>query len=162
MPTPPVKILVGDDSALISPMLAVALSKRDDWTICGEASDGRQAVLLALQSRPDLIVLDFLMPVLSGLQAAEQILKIMPLVPIVLCTMCDDAQVEAEAKRIGIRKVISKTKSANLVADLEEILGKPHNVGPLRVGDEYVIEPPPGQNSAAVKPAKTPSKPDVA
>jgi DNA-binding NarL/FixJ family response regulator len=108
------KILIADDSTLIRPMLGAALSARGDWTICGEAANGRQAVLLALQLRPDLIILDFFMPMLSGLQAAEQILKMMPLVPIVLYTMHDNAQVEAEARRIGIRKVISKAKSMNL------------------------------------------------
>ena len=129
-----VKILIADDSTLIRPMLAAAFSAREDWTICGEAANGRQAVVLALQLRPDLIILDFFMPMLSGLQAAEQILLMMPLVPIVLYTMYDNAQMEVEAKKIGIRKVISM----NVVADLEAILGKPHHIGPhpngFRVG----------------------------
>jgi DNA-binding NarL/FixJ family response regulator len=156
------KILIADDSALIRPMLGAALSDRGDWTICGEAANGRQAVLLALQLRPDLIILDFFMPMLSGLQAAEQILKMMPLVPIVLYTMHDNAQVEAEARRIGIRKVISKAKSMNLVVDLKEILGKPHHVGPLGVPAEYAVDPPTGEDSPVVKPTKPPPKPDIA
>jgi chemotaxis response regulator CheB len=61
------KILIADDSMLIRPMLGAALSARGDWTICGEAANRRQAVLLALQLRPDLIILDFFMPMLSGL-----------------------------------------------------------------------------------------------
>ena len=154
------KILIADDSSLIRSMLAAALSIRPDWTICGEGSNGRQAILLAFQLRPDLILLDFLMPMLSGLEAAAEILKIMPLVPIVLYTMHDNAQLEAEAKKICIRKVVSN--SSNLVAALEEILGKPHQIGPLGVSDEYAVDPPPGEDSAAAKPTKPPPKPDIA
>jgi DNA-binding NarL/FixJ family response regulator len=156
------KILIADDSSLIRPMLAAAFSSRDDWTICGEASNGRQAILLAFQLRPDLILLDFLMPMLSGLEAAAEILKIMPLVPIVLYTMYDNAQLEAEAKKIGILKVVSKANSSNLVAALEEILGKPHHIGPLHVSDEYAVDPHPGEDAAAAKPTKPPPKPDIA
>ena len=141
-------------------MLVATLSARADWTICGEASNGRQAVLLAFQLKPDLILLDFFMPMLSGLQAAEQILKVMPLVPIVLYTMHEFAQLEAEAKKIGIRKVFSKANSSTLVAALEEILGRPHNIGPLGISDEYTQEPAPGQGSVSIRPTKPP-KPDV-
>jgi len=153
---PTAKILIADDSTLIRPMLAAALSARKDWTVCGEASNGRQAVLLAFQLRPDVILVDFLMPTLSGLQAAEQILKVMPLVPIVLYTMSDNAQLEAEAKSIGIRKVISKANSSNLVAALEEILGKPRQDGPLLVSNEYEVEPVPGEDAASATPIKPP------
>jgi len=99
-----------DDSALIRPMLDAAFEVRADWTICGEAANGRQAVLLAAELKPDLILLDFLMPMRTGLQAAEEILKIMPHVPIVLYTFYDNAQLEAEAKKIGVRKVVAKAK----------------------------------------------------
>jgi DNA-binding NarL/FixJ family response regulator len=153
------KILIADDSSLVRPMLAAALSSRNDWTICGEASNGRQAILLAFQLRPDLILLDFLMPMLSGLDAAAEILKIMPLVPIVLYTMYENAQLEAEAKKIGIRKVVSKANSSKLVAALEEVLGKPHQIGPLLVGDEYKVEPIQGEDSASAAPIKPPRKP---
>ena len=148
------KILIADDSALIRPMLVGALSERKDWTVCGEASNGRQAVLLAVELRPDLVFLDFLMPMLSGLQAAEEILKVMRLVPIVLYTMCDNAALEAEAKRIGIRKVISKANSSKLVAAMEEALGKQHDLGPIGVSDEYTIEPVRGEGSVTIEPTK--------
>ena len=152
MPTSPVRILIADDSELVRSKLVATLSARADWTICAEAANGQQAVLLAVEQKPDFIILDFSMPMLSGIQAAAEILKIMPRVPIVLYTLYDDAHTEAEAKRVGIRKVISKTKSANLVADLEDLLGKPHHIGPLGVTDEYAIEP--GEETGTSEPAK--------
>src|SRR5579864_776857 len=163
MPTLPVRILIADDSELIRSKLAATLSASGDWTICGEAADGRQAVMLAVEQNPDFIILDFSMPVLSGIQAAAEILKIMPRVPIVLYTLYDDAHTEAEAKKVGIRKVISKTKSANLIADLEGLIGKPHNIGPLGVSDGYAIEATRGEDdSVAATPTKPPLKPDIA
>ena len=78
----------------------------------------------------------------------------MPHVPIVLYTLYDDAHTEAEAKKVGIRRVISKTKPANPVADLEELLGKPHHIGPLSVTDEYAIEPIRNEETAASEPTK--------
>jgi DNA-binding NarL/FixJ family response regulator len=146
------KILIADDSELIRPMLVGALSERKDWTICGEAANGRQAVLLAAELRPDVILLDFLMPMLSGLQAAEEILKIMPRVPIVLYTMSDNEQVEAEAKKIGIRKIVSKANSQKLVAALEEVLGKPHDIGPIGVSDDYTVERVRDEGSTSILP----------
>jgi DNA-binding NarL/FixJ family response regulator len=119
-----VKILIADDSDLVRSKLADALSTHAGWSICGQAANGRRAVLQALDLRPDLILMDFSMPMLSGLQAAEEILKLMPSVPVVLYTVYDDQQMEAEAKKIGICNVISKSRSENLVAELEAILGK--------------------------------------
>jgi DNA-binding NarL/FixJ family response regulator len=147
---------------VIRSKLAATLSGRDGWTICGEAADGRQAVMLAVEQNPDFIILDFSMPMLSGIQAAAEILKVMPRVPIVLYTLYDEAHTEAEAKKVGIRKVISKTKSANLVADLEGLIGKPHNIGPLGVSDGYAVEPTRGEDSVTVTPTKPPLKPDIA
>jgi DNA-binding NarL/FixJ family response regulator len=158
---PTAKILIADDSALIGPMLDAAFEARADWTICGQAANGRQAVLLAAELKPDLILLDFLMPMLTGLQAAEEILKIMPRVPIVLYTMYDNAQLEAEAKKIGIRKVVSKANSSKLLAALEEIMGRPHQIGPLLVSDEYTVEPIQGEDPASATPIKPPRKPDI-
>jgi DNA-binding NarL/FixJ family response regulator len=152
-----VRILIADDSDLVRSKLAAELSTHGDWTVCGEALNGRKAVLQALDLRPDLILLDFSMPMLSGLQAAEEILKLLPSVPVVLYTLYDDPQMRAEAKKIGICKVIPKASSTNLVAELEEILGKQHEIGPLSVSDEYILEldPPSGEDSQL-----PPGKPD--
>jgi DNA-binding NarL/FixJ family response regulator len=153
IPASPVRILIADDSELVRSKLEATLSTRDDWIVCSQAADGREAVMLAVEQKPDFIILDFSMPMLSGIQATAEILKVMPRVPIVLYTLYDDPHTEAEAKKVGIRKVISKTKS-DLVADLAEILGKPHNIGPLGVSDAYAIEPVRGEEAAAAEPTK--------
>jgi DNA-binding NarL/FixJ family response regulator len=78
-----------------------------DYEICAEASDGEEAIALAKQHRPDLIILDLSMPVMNGLDAAAELKKIMPHTPIILFT----AHADALPKRIAqlpIDRVVSK------------------------------------------------------
>ena len=72
------RILIVDDSPLVRQRLRALLQQHAGWEICGEAADGRDAVAKAQLLRPDLIVLDFLMPEVDGLQAARQIRAHLP------------------------------------------------------------------------------------
>ena len=78
---------------------------------------------MASHLKPDAIVLDFVMPMLNGMEAAREILKAMPGVPIVLYTLHKNPQLELDACELGIRKVISKGEDSNaLIAILQELL----------------------------------------
>jgi DNA-binding NarL/FixJ family response regulator len=127
------RILIADDNEALLSALKGTLSSHPGWTICGEATNGRSAVVMALDLKPDLIVLDFLMPLLNGLAAATEILKSMPGVPIVLYTMHMSGQLEREAERVGIRKVVSKTEPfQDLIGGLENLLSDNQpKIGPL-------------------------------
>jgi len=91
------------------------------WSVCGEAVNGYEAITKAVELRPDLIVLDFAMPQLDGLQAAVEISKLLPGVQIVLHTMYG-ADVVLEANKRGISRVIEKATSGALVSAVEELL----------------------------------------
>ena len=80
------RVLVADDSPLIRKMLCELFEREDDYDVCAEAKNGQEAIDLALKHRPDLIILDWAMPVLGGLAAARELKKIMPEVPIILFT----------------------------------------------------------------------------
>jgi DNA-binding NarL/FixJ family response regulator len=122
--TVPKMILIADDSEFLRTNLR-SLLQRPDWVVCGEAANGRQAVLMASQLKPDLIVLDFAMPMLNGIQAAEEILKVTPRVPIVLYTLHKNPQLDFDANKVGISKVISKSDNVNsLISYLEELLAR--------------------------------------
>ena len=131
------RILIADDAEQVRTCLRAAVSQRQDWIICGEAANGRQAVLMAAQLSPDLIVLDFAMPMLDGIQAAQEILKATPVVPIVLYTLHKNPQLDLEAAKAGIRKVFSKSEDFRLViAGIEELLSlAATSPGPLRLGE---------------------------
>src|ERR1700721_1562208 len=75
------RVLVADDNSMIRKMLCKLFEREDDYDICAEAENGQEAIELALKHRPDLIILDFVMPVLNGLDVARELKKKRPRVP---------------------------------------------------------------------------------
>jgi DNA-binding NarL/FixJ family response regulator len=117
------RILVADDNQTLRHALRGMLSKREDWIVCGEAANGLQAVQLAAKLKPDAVLLDFKMPVMNGLEAAKEIIKYDPSMPIAMYTLVDQSvRFESEAQRIGVRKIISKADMfQSLVSSLDEM-----------------------------------------
>ena len=93
-------ILIVDDNALIRKEVRLGFERRNGFLTCGEAVDGRDAIDKARQLKPDLIILDFSMPVMNGLQAAAVLSREMPDVPLILFTM-HSAVVNAFGSTIG-------------------------------------------------------------
>ena len=102
------RILIADDRESMRMALKTLFVLRPKWEICGEAEDGREAVSKANDLRPDLIVLDFKMPLADGLQAALEISRNLPAIPIVMYTLYKDEQLESVAKAAGVRRVVAK------------------------------------------------------
>ena len=102
------RILVADDRESMRAALRLLFVMRPHWEICGEATDGREAVAKATELRPDMIVMDFRMPLADGLQAASEISKTLPATPIVMYTLYNSGALESAAKLAGVRRVIAK------------------------------------------------------
>ena len=102
------KILIADDRQLMRSALKTIFAMRPNWEICGEATDGREAVTKVSEMQPDLILMDFKMPIANGIQAAREISATMPFIPIVMYTLYKDDELEAAAKQAGVRSVVSK------------------------------------------------------
>ncbi len=112
------KILIADDNEQVRKHLSAVLSKEANWNVCGHVANGRQPVLMAHELKPDLVILDFSMPMLVGLR------KNSPAVPIILYTLHKSDQIEQEAIRVGAKKVVSKTDSVDsLLQTIRELLG---------------------------------------
>lgn len=101
-------VLVVDDNAAVRKMIAGAFLS-DGFKTCREAENGQEGLELARDLHPDLITLDLSMPVLNGLEAAKELRKLYPKTPIILFTLFGDGQLQAEASRIGVDLVLSKT-----------------------------------------------------
>jgi len=102
------RILIADDRQLMRDALKAIFALRPAWQVCGEASDGAEVVAMASQLQPDLIILDFKMPLADGVRAASEILMAMPSTPIVMYTLYKTEELESAAKLIGVRAVVGK------------------------------------------------------
>jgi DNA-binding NarL/FixJ family response regulator len=104
----PSRILIVDDSPLVRNLLRHCFESEAGWQICGEASNGKEAIEKAQAIRPDLVVLDLSMPVMNGLEAAKVLSKLMPSVPLIMFTSFSTSYLEQEAMAAGISRVIVK------------------------------------------------------
>jgi CheY-like chemotaxis protein len=117
----PSRILIADDHDLMRCLIKQEFEDHADW-VCIEAVNGQQAVAKATELKPEIIILDLMMPVMDGLTAAREIVKILPAVPIVIHTVHFCEQVKWEAKKIGVREVLPKADIASLVSVVEQLL----------------------------------------
>jgi two-component system response regulator NreC len=116
------RILIVDDSEFARTGLRVLLAGRTDCEVCGEANDGKQAVVKAIDLNPDLIILDYSMPGMDGLHVAQEIYKALPATLILLCTLFPSRELEKEALKCGVRHVISKAEMTKALAAVFEEL----------------------------------------
>jgi len=116
------RIVVADDSEPLRRGIRHLLSQHEDWEVCGEAVDGQEAVQKVQKLAPDVVVLDFSMPVLNGIEAARQILQIRPTTRIVLCSMYLDRQLAFLADKLGIRSLLSKSNVGGITEGVEAAL----------------------------------------
>jgi len=116
------RILIVDDSPVVRQRLAMLLQQHDDWQVCGEAVNGFEAIEKATQLKPDLIVMDFLMPGMNGLQAARKIGSEVPSIPILMFTMHMSKQLIEEAKNAGVQGAVAKTNVGGMLEGVESLL----------------------------------------
>jgi len=113
----PKRILVVDDNAPIRGLVREFIEARPGFEICGEATDGVEGVQKGRELKPDLIVLDFLMPRINGLQAALLLHEIAPNTPIILFTFYKEAIPKDLAKAAGVASILSKADQLGTLAD---------------------------------------------
>ena len=117
------RVLVVDDHALIREGLASVLALQPDIEIVGKAGDGREALRLAQQLRPDLILMDVSMPVMNGLEATCRILEMLPNCKVVMLTENDDEDRLFEAVQNGAMGYLLKSAATEtLVPMLRRVL----------------------------------------
>jgi DNA-binding NarL/FixJ family response regulator len=104
------RILVADDHPIIRKRVRAVLESYPRFDVCGEVKDGAKAIEEAVRLRPDVVVLNVSMPVLNGLEAAREIKAKLPGSAIVILSSHADSHFIEEAKRVGARAYVAKTK----------------------------------------------------
>lgn len=124
-------ILIADDHELVRSGLSLVLGYQKDFTVVGAASNGEEAVASALALRPDLIILDLMMPAKDGTQATREILAAFPSARIVILTTYATSFEILAALDAGAYGALSKDISnADLVRSLHDVLAGRHVLSP--------------------------------
>jgi len=105
----PHTVLIVDDSALIRRSVRACIELQTDWEVCGEAENGEIAIAKVKEMSPDVVILDFQMPIMNGLDAARAIVRIAPNTSMLMLTMHACQQLENQARAIGFKAVLSKS-----------------------------------------------------
>jgi DNA-binding NarL/FixJ family response regulator len=106
------RILLADDHEIVRRGLCSLLQKHEGWEVCGEASDGREAIAMAQQLKPDVVIVDIGMPHLNGLDTTRQLLQLGPRFKVIVLTITDSDQVIREALSAGARGFVLKSDAA--------------------------------------------------
>ncbi len=128
------RILIADDHAAVRRSVRSLLETHPQWELCGEASNGREAVEQALRLKPDVVLLDMSMPEVNGLEATRQILKEAPDTQILLLTMHESEELSEEARRAGAQGVVLKSGGEEMLARIESLAKNGIHLGGRNVG----------------------------
>lgn len=125
------RIAIADDNPIVRRSLKSLIEAHADWQVCGEATNGEQAVDQAAELKPDVIILDLGMPEKDGLEAARDIVSGFPDVPILLYTASVfSPEAKLQVRKCGIRDVIHKGASP------EQLIGAVESLLPPRTRSE--------------------------
>ena len=115
------RVLIADDSEAVRSGLHELIEDHVGW-FCTEAVNGRDAIAQVQLLAPDILILDLFMPVMDGLQAARVITKLVPDLPILLCTTDLPPALVSVAQRCGIQGTVSKYDCLQIISGIETLL----------------------------------------
>jgi len=118
-----IRILIADDDPTIRLLLRRLLEKQPGWQVCGEASNGVEAIEGVERFAPDIVVMDLAMPIMNGLQAAPEIVKAHPKLPMLLISVQEvSKQLAWEARNAGYRGAVTKSGGDEVLKGIEVLL----------------------------------------
>jgi two-component system invasion response regulator UvrY len=117
-----VRILVADDTPAVRNYLRSLLEQQSGWRVSDQAATGAEALLRVKENRPDIILLDFQMPDLNGIEVAQQIAQLFPQIPILMVTIHVSNQLVDEARRTGIRGLCAKWDVGSIIEAVNALL----------------------------------------
>ena len=126
----PMRVLIADDHSVVRSIVRSTLQQHPHIVVCGEATDGAEAVELAKKIQPDVTVLNIIMPVLNGFDAAREIRRQVPQSAIVILSTHADRFFIEEARKVGVRAFVAKSKVGEALVKAVEAAVK---------GDDFIV-----------------------
>jgi DNA-binding NarL/FixJ family response regulator len=112
-----IKVLVADDHAVVRDGIRAVIDLQKDMQVVGEAVNGREALDKTIELSPDVVVMDIVMPIMSGLDATRQIHKECPLARVLMLTQYDDEENVLASKQAGALGFVPKAAASSLLLD---------------------------------------------
>lgn len=113
------RILIVDDEKAVRTALGRLLATRKEWLVVGEAADGAEAIGMARELRPDIVIMDITMPEMNGLEATPEIKKAFPAAEVLIFTQHDSTQMIQQAQNAGASGYLLKSQANWLVTAVE-------------------------------------------
>ncbi len=150
------KILIVDDQILFREGLRTLLTVQDDFDVVGEANNGEEAVRLAMQLRPDVILMDLRMPILDGVKATERLHSLYPDIRVIVLTTFDDDEFIFDGLRAGALGYLLKDVSSEKLFEAVRAAAKGEYFLLPSITAKVIAEFARLPRSTQVKPANTP------
>ena len=122
------RIVIADDHEIVRSGLRAIIETRPEWIVSGEATNGKQAVELTLETRSDVVIVDYSMPLMSGLEVSRRLKVLQPSTEVLILTMHENEELLTEAILAGVRGFLFKTDARkHLIFAIEALLeGRPY------------------------------------
>ena len=119
----PHRVLIVDDNEVIRDSIRICIQENTDWEVCGEAENGQLAIEGVRKLQPEVVILDWQMPVMNGLDAAREIARMAPETVLLMLTLHDTSVLRQQAIGAGVKEVLSKSDKVaeHLVASLKNV-----------------------------------------
>jgi DNA-binding NarL/FixJ family response regulator len=119
-----VRILLADDHEIVREGVRAIVERQEGWEICGEATNGREAVTMAGNLKPEAVIMDIGMPELNGLEATRQIKRLLPEVEVLIFTANETEEIVRQVFQSGARGYLLKTEASKHLMPALEALRK--------------------------------------
>lgn len=149
----PVRILVADDHQVVRRGLRALLESKGGWQVCAEAANGREAVELSAELKPDVAVLDIAMPLLNGVESTRQIRRVSPKTEVLILTMHDSELLVQEVLGAGAHGYILKDDADRELVAAVDALRRHKPYMSSRISEAVVSAAVPHGEASAGNPA---------